>query len=189
MAIRPASALLVAASAALFVCGVVVARTQITEPARDRYFDACLQAGSIAVRAQPSDRRAAFLGRCDTAARAATIATPSYGRAWLALAAVSAELGNRADFRTALAMAQAVAPAIAWQADRRVALALQYGDTLTLDADIAALLASDAGIAALAARYVAQPDLRPRLIAIAERAPDSVQRRFLAAVKTAGGVP
>jgi hypothetical protein len=86
-------------------------------------------------------------------------------------------------------MAQAVAPAVAWQADRRVALALQYGDTLTLDADIAALLASDAGIAALAARYVAWPELRPRLIAIAERAPDSVQRRFLAAVKTAGGVP
>jgi hypothetical protein len=189
VAIRPASALLLAASAALFVCGVVVARREIVEPARDRYFDACLQAGSVAVRAQPSDRRAAFLADCDTAARAATVATPSYGRAWLALAAVSAELGNRADFRAALAMAQAVAPAVAWQADRRMALALQYGDAPTLDSDIAALLANDAGIAVLAARYVARPDLRARLIAVAERAPSTAQRRFLAAVKTAGGAP
>jgi hypothetical protein len=189
VAIRPASALFLAASAVLVVCGVVVARSEIAEPARDRYFDACLEAGSIAVRAQPSDRRAAFLADCDTAARAATIATPSYGRAWLALAAVSAELGNRTDFRATLAMAQAVAPAVAWQADRRMALALQYGDTPTLDSDIAALLANNAGIAALAARYVAQPDLRPRFIAVAERAPSAAQWRFLAAVRTAGGVP
>jgi hypothetical protein len=82
-----------------------------------------------------------------------------------------------------------VAPAVAWQADRRMALALRYGDRLTLDADIAALLANDAGVAALAARYVARPDLRLRLIAVAERAPSSAQRRFLAAVKTAGGAP
>jgi len=185
-----------ATSAALFVCGVVVARSEIASPgpslslaARDRFFDTCLQAGSVAVRAQPSDRRAAFLSDCRDAAGAATLATPSYGRAWLALAAVSAELGDGEGFRAALTSAQAVAPAVAWQADRRMALALQFGDTPTLDGDIAALLSSNAGIAALAARYVAQPDLRPRFIAIAEQAPSATQRRFLTAVKTAGGVP
>jgi hypothetical protein len=141
--------------------------------AKDRYFSDCLDLpDSLYARAQPSDRRAAFLVACADAARSVTAAMPTYARAWLALALTDTD---------ALDRARATAPEVAWLADRRLIMTLRHG--IEPRSDIAVLLRSNAGTRALAAHYLAMPERRELFLSVAEQASPDQQRRFLSAIK------
>jgi hypothetical protein len=143
--------------------------------AKDRYFSDCLDLpDGLYARAQPSNRRTAFLAACANAARSVTAAMPTYARAWLALAATDID---------ALGWARATAPEVAWLADRRLILTLRHG--IEPKSDIAVLLTSAAGTHALAAHYIAMPHKRELFLSVAERASPDQQRRFLSAIKAA----
>ena len=160
---------------------------------QNMYLNDCLDVlDSLFARVQPTSNQHAFFSQCRDAALTLTAQSPTYGEAWIVVAATSVALGDFERFRQALRAAHLAAPSVHWQADRRQTLAARHLDQIDghgladLDSDFRTLLNSGTGTAALAARYSVTPELRERITATVETAPPDLQRRFLAAVKAEG---
>lgn len=165
---------------------------------KDMVLRDCLEvADTLYARAQPTARHDRFLDSCDRQARAIAGRMPAYARAHLVQAAIAAERGQDGRFREALARATAAAPNVHWLAEQRSELAeanfgrLDAAGIAAYERDLRTLLDSRSGADVLAYRYVSRPQLRERLAAIVETAPQELQRRFLTLVakRARGGTP
>ena len=142
---------------------------------------------------QPQALRDRVARRCDTIARRVLADSPTLSLGHLVLAEAALAQDRPAEADTALRRAQATAPTEAWLARHRVDLAAPQTPRLSaptlaaLDRDLALLTEAPRDLALLAALYQRDPALRPRLIAVIERAPEAAQRAFLRLVRQGGG--
>jgi hypothetical protein len=138
---------------------------------------------------QPTSRRKLLLENCRAQASAIVTSAPTLSNAWLVIASTSADLGDFATMRSALAKSKLSAPGLQWLADRRSGLAerfaveLDAGGRADYESDLRVLVAGVAGADVLAQRYTRHPEWHELILGIAEGATAEQQRHFFARVQ------